>query len=124
MEQFHRVDDGDLSAVRLGLGLRCIAHPTLPVTQWRRGGFDVVELALGQRRRHSGCSRLYVPAAPQQISLSGSGISVRPGICDSSLRGSDVTRLRVGKVTGVVIGRAGIDRMGGFRQAEFQQAPG
>ena len=35
----------------------------------------------------SGCSRLYVPAAPQHMSLSGSGTSLSPGIDCSNCRG-------------------------------------
>ena len=39
----------------------------------------------------SGCVRLYVPAAPQHMSLSGSGTNFKPGISVSRARGASVT---------------------------------
>ena len=53
----------------------------------------------------SGWVRLYVPAAPQQISLSSSGTSSRPGIIAEQLPGLRADLLAVAEVAGVVIGR-------------------
>src|SRR5438477_13203214 len=53
MEQFDRMDDLDLPAVRLGFGLN--VHGAADVAgdaDARAGGFDVLELSLGEIRRH------------------------------------------------------------------------